>query len=391
MKGGGAGGFWVWVRFVEPLERVEAALAHRAPDRTPLDLGGPANGLSVEVVMVLARRVKAGLPRRSLLLWDRMQRLSEIPDTLLLRLGVDIRHIHFSLPLRQVPGGSGWIDWLGLRYVERSGFLVVAEHPLAEARRPRQVEDYPWPRPKRGWLAGMEKQAEMYHSAGYAVAVDPPAPGPLQLGCMMAGWTRFLSWLSTNPETASRLMDQAVQLQIQLWELAGESGVGDHATLALVADDYGSEAAPLLSPSLFSSLLAPRLSQLVKAMRRAAPKASILLHSCGAIRPLIPSIIEAGFDVLSPLPPTPRGMNPAEIKSEYGDIIVLHGGIDLHQLQNQPRTQAISMLRERLALLSAGGGYISSLTHNVYDPNQLDLLLEALHLARQAHTNKQNS
>ena len=336
--------------------------------------------------MALARRLKAELPRRALPLWDRVQRLAEIPESLLIKLGVDTRHIHFKIPLRLAPGGDGWTDWLGLRYIEKGGFLVVAEHPLAGARKPRQVEEYPWPRPKREWISGMERQAQLHHSDGYAVVVDPPAPGPLQLGCMMAGWTRFISWLSTNPETAARLMDQAVQLYIQLWELLGESKAGDHVTLAMVADDYGAQTGSLLSPSLFQSLLAPRLSRLVRAVKEAAPQASLILHSCGAIRPFIPTIIKVGFDVLSPLPPTPKGMDPAEIKEEYGDRLVLHGGIDLHQLQHKPRLQALNMLRERFRRLSAGGGYIPSLTHNIYDLNQLDLLLEALRLVRQEHT-----
>ncbi len=48
------------------------------------------------------------------------------------------------------------------------------------------------------------------------------------------------------------------------------------------------------------------------------------MHSDGAIRPLLPSIIEMGVDLLNPVQTTAAGMDPDILQSEFGDKLVLH-------------------------------------------------------------------
>jgi uroporphyrinogen decarboxylase len=56
--------------------------------------------------------------------------------------------------------------------------------------------------------------------------------------------------------------------------------------------------------------------------------AKVAQHSCGAIFPLIPSLIEAGIDILNPIQVSARGMDIRLLKREYGRDLVFRGGMD---------------------------------------------------------------
>ncbi|NIM71367.1 MAG: hypothetical protein GTO48_13200, partial [Xanthomonadales bacterium] len=51
------------------------------------------------------------------------------------------------------------------------------------------------------------------------------------------------------------------------------------------------------------------------------------LHSCGDVRPFVPELIGMGLDALNPLE-VKAGMDPIALKEQYGDRLVLHGGIN---------------------------------------------------------------
>ena len=51
-------------------------------------------------------------------------------------------------------------------------------------------------------------------------------------------------------------------------------------------------------------------------------KMKVLLHSNGAVFPLIPSLIEMGVDILNPVQITAKGMDPVRLKETFGSRIV---------------------------------------------------------------------
>ena len=92
------------------------------------------------------------------------------------------------------------------------------------------------------------------------------------------------------------------------------------------------------------------------------------LHSCGNIMGLLPDVIETGVDALNPLE-VKAGMDTLKIKKEYGDKLVLHGGINAAQWKN---TEAvIDEINEKIPTLKENGGYIFSSDHSI--PNDVSL------------------
>ncbi len=93
------------------------------------------------------------------------------------------------------------------------------------------------------------------------------------------------------------------------------------------------------------------------------------LHSCGDIRPFIPELIEIGVDALNPLE-VKAGVDPVAVKREFGDRLVLHGGINA-VLWDQPE-RIEEEIRRVLPALKAGGGYIFASDHSIPDTVSLE-------------------
>jgi len=92
----------------------------------------------------------------------------------------------------------------------------------------------------------------------------------------------------------------------------------------------------------------------------------VLLHSDGAVRPLISDFIDMGVDVLNPIQPKAKNMNHEELKESYGDRLSFHGGIDIQALlcNGDPR-EVERETKQKIQLLGEGGGYIVAPSHCV--------------------------
>ena len=95
--------------------------------------------------------------------------------------------------------------------------------------------------------------------------------------------------------------------------------------------------------------------------------AKVFFHSCGAIRPVIPDLIEAGVDIVNRVQVSATGMDSAELKREFGnDIVFWGGGVDTQSVLNKGTPDAVRAdVRRRIADLAPGGGFIFAAVHNI--------------------------
>ncbi|MDX9980887.1 MAG: uroporphyrinogen decarboxylase family protein [Lentisphaeria bacterium] len=85
------------------------------------------------------------------------------------------------------------------------------------------------------------------------------------------------------------------------------------------------------------------------------------LHSCGDIHTFVPELVAAGLDALNPLE-VKAGMDPVALKRQFGDRLVLHGGINA-VLWDKPAEIRAEMERV-VPILKENGGYIFSSDHS---------------------------
>ena len=90
-------------------------------------------------------------------------------------------------------------------------------------------------------------------------------------------------------------------------------------------------------------------------------------HSCGAVKSFMPKFIEAGIDIINPVQINAAGMDPVELKREFGkDIVFWGGGIDTQK--TLPYATADDVIRETLRLceiFASDGGFVFNTVHNI--------------------------
>jgi uroporphyrinogen decarboxylase len=115
---------------------------------------------------------------------------------------------------------------------------------------------------------------------------------------------------------------------------------------------------------MFREFIAPYLKRMIDVCHAGGLK--FMAHSCGAIRPIIPDLVAMGVDVLDPIQVTAAGMEPAELKRDFGGRLAFHGGISTQTtLPFGTPEEVRQAVRDRIATLGAGGGYILASSHDI--------------------------
>jgi uroporphyrinogen decarboxylase len=81
-----------------------------------------------------------------------------------------------------------------------------------------------------------------------------------------------------------------------------------------------------MSPRAFRRFIKPWLKRMIDLAHTRG--ARVFHHDDGAIRPLLPDLIEMGIDVLNPIQWRCRGMNRESLAADFGSSVVFHGGVD---------------------------------------------------------------
>ena len=147
--------------------------------------------------------------------------------------------------------------------------------------------------------------------------------------------------------------------------LAG--AVGDRVQVAFVTGtDFGTQTGLFCSAQTYRDLYKPFHKAVCDQIHRLT-RWKTFIHSCGAVYPLIPEFIDAGFEVLNPVQCSAKGMDPRALKREFGrDLVFWGGGVDTQKtLPFGTPDEVYREVRERIEIFSDGGGFVFNSTHNV--------------------------
>lgn len=94
--------------------------------------------------------------------------------------------------------------------------------------------------------------------------------------------------------------------------------------------------------------------------------AFVFHHSDGAIRKIIPDMIDAGIDILNPIQWRCKGMEREVLKRDFGDKVIFHGGMDNQYTLAYGSVEEVRQeVLDNLRILGEGGGYILAPCHNI--------------------------
>jgi uroporphyrinogen decarboxylase len=143
-------------------------------------------------------------------------------------------------------------------------------------------------------------------------------------------------------------------------------------------EDLGSQTSTLISPEDWRIRFKPRHRRMIEKLRQVNPAITVIMHSDGAVAPLIDDFIEIGVDVYNPVQPNVPGSDPQELKEKYGEKICFFGGIDQQSLLPSGDMKMIrQQIKERSAILGKNRGYLLAPAH-ILQPDVSPETIEAM-------------
>lgn len=344
-------------------ERVLAAVAHRQPDRTPIQ-----TYLTPEIYHKLVEHFGT--------------------DDVLSALGVDFRQVgpRYVGPPRPLPEGCSHVDEWGTGYKSitfTSGTYDEAAYlPLAQLNTLEEVEAYAWPKIEDYDFSDIEAQCDRLKD--FAICAEGAGTPDIVNGVSRGrGMERVLVDIMMEDPVGVAIIDHRCDFLYERCKRTLEAANGKIDLLCL-GEDCGNQAGPMFPPEIFDAFFLPRLKRFYDLAHEFGAKA--MMHSCGNTRALMPRFIEMGLDVLDAMQPEPPGMVAAEIKAEFGDKLTFCGLISTQAtLPFGTEAECRAEARHRLEVVGKGGGYFFSPAHCIQSDTPLENVLaiydEALGLA----------
>jgi len=130
--------------------------------------------------------------------------------------------------------------------------------------------------------------------------------------------------------------------------------------------DFGTQNGLFISPQAYRDLFKP-FHKKINDYIHANSNWKVFMHSCGAVKELIPDFIEAGFDILNPVQCSAAGMDPRQLKNEFGkDIIFWGGGVDTQKTLPFGTPQEVyNEVRQRIEIFNNPTGMVFNTIHNI--------------------------
>jgi hypothetical protein len=168
------------------------------------------------------------------------------------------------------------------------------------------------------------------------------------------GWRRFTDavrllvddphfvelWLKMYAEFCCQLVDKILR-QVQV-------------DAALFSEPIGGNHGPLISPSMYASIILNSYQPIVNVLQANGVK-TIIYRTYANTRLLLPSVVDAGFNCLWACECNPEAMDYRQIRREFGKDLRLIGGIDSDSLRQTQQDIHRTVMELVPGLLDEGG------------------------------------
>ena len=129
-----------------------------------------------------------------------------------------------------------------------------------------------------------------------------------------------------------------------------------------IHEDMAGKGGPLMGPEMFREFILPHYKRFIEFLRSGGVEI-VLVDTDGDHHALIPVFLEAGVDGFGPIERA-AGMDPVEMRHQYGRGLCMVGGIDKREIAKGP--EAIRREVDRTIRPIIGqGGFIPTIDHAV--------------------------
>jgi uroporphyrinogen-III decarboxylase len=408
-------------------ERFVATLNHKQPDRIPIDFGGTSvTGMHVSCVAAL--RDHYGLEKRPVRVHEPFQMLGMVDDDLKVAMGLDVEGVYprgtmFGFPADQwkswqlnglevlVPGdfntttdanGDILMYPLGDKTAPPSGRMphggyffdcIIRQEPIDEEKlNPEDnMEEFgPISQEDLDHLVRSTQEASVtgrgviatFGGSAFGDIALVPAPF-LKHPKGIRDVTEWYVSTVSRQDYIHKIYEHECEVAIKNLERI-YAAVGDSVQAVFVCGtDFGTQTSAFCSVKTFRDLYCPYYKQINNWIHSHTPWKTFK-HSCGAVSKFLPSLIEAGFDILNPVQCSATGMEPEQLKANFGDQIVFWGGgVDTQRvLPFGTATEVREQVLRRCEVFAPGGGFVFDAIHNVQAGTPVEnivAMLDAVH------------
>jgi len=327
-------------------ERLQTALAHRQPDRTPyhVTFTEPARARMAEYLG------DAGFEAR---------------------LGNCLEIVRMRKPYRPLPDRPWvWEDEWGVHW-DRSidtDIGTVCNRGVT----PETLRSFRFPDPEGP--GRFDHFPAAIAGAGGRFVIATLAFTLFERSWTLAGMEEVLMAMAAGDSFADELFDRI---------LAFDEAVVRRALTFPVdgvrfGDDWGQQRGLIMGPELWRRYIKPRVKRLYGIVKDAGRR--VFIHCCGKIDEIFPDLIECGVDVFNPF--QPEVMDVQEIKGRYGRELTFFGGISTQKtLPYGTPARVRDEVRRLLDTIGRDGGYIAAPAHDIprdARPENIAAMLEVL-------------
>ena len=230
---------------------------------------------------------------------------------------------------------------------------TICYSPLAGKDDIQDIDRHPWPTLDTLDFSHFVAEARAHQDRA---VIGVFTWGTFHIACLVRGMAELLVDMAIHKTYAHHLFRTISAKVLSFLDRLLEDH-GEGIDIIYMADDYCSQLGPLFRPEMFEEFVMPYLTQVVDRVHKHGKV--FLLHVCGAVRPLLPMIVDAGVDMLEPIQVRATGMDPAGLKRDFGKHICFYGGVDLQELlcKGTP-AQVADEVKALIDVLGVDGGFI---------------------------------
>jgi uroporphyrinogen decarboxylase len=257
-------------------------------------------------------------------------------------------------------------------------YVEVVKCPLENATTAKDIENYSFPDPyAKGRFEKAKRDIERF-GKDYFIIGDVEI-SLFELAWHLTGLEKYMVGMLCDEPWLNILNDRVEEWSTGLALQLVKAG----ADAIWLGEDLGSQTSTLISPEDWRLRFKPRHKRTIDKLRMENPNIIIIMHSDGAVAPLLDDFIEIGVDVYNPVQPNVHGSDPKELKERYGEKISFFGGIDQQELLPSGDIKRIrAEINERIRILGKDRGYLLAPAHIL----QTDVSTDTIAMMIQAAT-----